>query len=91
VGPFADCSKFTPPKGTRVLCERTPPERRANPGAYVLTAGYSPGIKHFRGPFDGTSEDNRKVGAFARAAILGQPFDYLEKVGERCSSTWPPG
>jgi hypothetical protein len=81
VGPFADCSKFTPPKGTRVLCERTPPERRANPGAYVLTARYSPGIKHFRGPFTGTSEDNRKVGAFARAAILGQPLDYLSKVG----------
>jgi hypothetical protein len=91
VGPFADCSKFTPPKGTRVLCERTPPARRANPGAYVLTAGYSPGVKHFRGPFSGNAEDNRKVGAFARAAILGQPFDYLRKVGGAMLKYVAPG
>src|SRR4051812_9755328 len=77
VGPFAECSKFTPPEGTRKLCQRTPPDKRPNPGAYVLTETYSPGIKAFGGPFHATQEGTGKVGAFARAAIVGQPFDYL--------------
>ena len=34
VAPFADCSKFTPPSGTRALCDRTPISKR--PGGVHL-------------------------------------------------------
>jgi 4-amino-4-deoxy-L-arabinose transferase-like glycosyltransferase len=91
VGPFADCSKFTPPKGTRALCERTPPERRASPGSYVMSPEYSPGHKAFGGPFISSVKNDRKIGAFARAAILGQPIDYLQAVGRGMLKYVDPG
>jgi hypothetical protein len=91
VGPFADCAKFTPPKGTRVLCQRTPPSRRPNPGAYVLSGDYSPAYKAFGGPWHAAPENSRKVAAFARAAILGQPLDYLRVVGGAMGKFVEPG
>ena len=33
--PFADCSKFTAPAGTEILCEQRPPSERPGPFGYV--------------------------------------------------------
>jgi hypothetical protein len=74
--PFADCSKFDPPAGTEALCESTPPAERLGPDWYAWEPG-SPAQREFGGQPNGSDELN----AFARAAILGQPLDYLEAVG----------
>jgi hypothetical protein len=75
VAPFADCSKFTPPKGTRQLCESTPPNVRNGPFYYSWVAT-SPGLRAF--PL--TPEGGVKPGEFARAAIEAQPLAYLKAV-----------
>jgi hypothetical protein len=82
VAPFADCSKFTPPKGTQVLCESTPVSRRARVEQYDYDVSVSPAVKAFGLPFVSSPESNRKVAAFARAAILHQPLEYLETVAK---------
>ncbi len=78
--PFADCSKFDPPAGTRVLCERKPPSRRAGPTQYVYDVGVSPGLKHFAAPGTSAPGQHPEISRFAKAAILGQPTDYVHAV-----------
>jgi hypothetical protein len=76
VAPFADCRRFTPPPGTRGLCQATPACTR--PGQlYYIWDPNSPAHRLFGPP----PTDGGKLGAFARAAILGQPGDYLFVVG----------
>ena len=72
---FADCTRFTPPEGTRRLCERTPPEQRPGPDFY----GWQPGSPARRA-FGGAPEGGPELSAFARAAILNQPLDYVRTV-----------
>jgi hypothetical protein len=82
---FADCSKFTPPAGTRVLCERRPPAAR--PGAaYYLFDGQSPALTRF-GPF---GSRDRLIGAWSRRAIVAQPSDYLTSVWQYLRVYWVP-
>ena len=81
VAPFADCSKFTPPKGTEILCETTPRSERPIVDAYIFSYWHSPAVRAFNSPFDATPEASAKVGEFARAVVIAQPFDYLEEVG----------
>jgi hypothetical protein len=71
---FADCRKFTPPPGTKVLCESTPPSKRPGPGFYLYLGGPA------RAAFGGPEFHGDRVIAFARAAITHQPLDYLELV-----------
>ena len=78
--PFADCNKFTPPEGTEVLCEDKPPDERHGPAYYVYDINSSPGLREFAGGSAPIEEGNDEVGSFARAAILGQPWDYLQAV-----------
>jgi len=73
---FADCSRFTPPSGTRILCEATPRARR--PGGIFYE--WDPGSPANRA-FGGMPHRSDRLAAFSRAAILHQPFDYLEAVG----------
>jgi 4-amino-4-deoxy-L-arabinose transferase-like glycosyltransferase len=73
--PFANCADFTPPAGTRVLCEATPPAARPG-GFYYDWVPTSPGRLHF--PHNPAGAE--KVGAFARAAILSQPVAYAKAV-----------
>ena len=77
VAPFADCSKFTPPRGTNVLCETTPPSQRAGVFYYSWDAN-SPSRRYFQ-PQDPTTAG--PLGRFARTVILHQPGDYLVAVG----------
>jgi hypothetical protein len=72
--PFADCTQFEPPEGTRRLCETTPPEERPGPDTYAWVKG--PARKAFGGP----PEANDKVAAFGWAVVRGQPLDYLDVV-----------
>jgi len=75
-GPFAECSRFTPPTGTRVLCEKTPPEQR--PGAFYYVWDLTSVARRSFQPIG--PETGEKVGAFGRRAILNQPDDYLVAV-----------
>jgi hypothetical protein len=86
VAPFADCHKFTPPSGTAVLCESTPPEQRtASVEDYLYDPSRSPADRAFGnggGPFFATQAADRKIAAFTRTVILHQPLDYLGAVFE---------
>jgi len=81
VAPFADCTKFTPPRGTEMLCETTPRSQRPITDAYIFSYWHSPAVRSFGSPFDATPEASARVGEFARAVIIGQPEDYLTEVG----------
>ncbi len=72
---FADCRDFAPPRGTRILCDSTPTARRPGPEYYL----YSGGPAH--AAFGEPPSHDSLVGAFARAAIVHQPLDYLKVVG----------
>ena len=74
--PFADCGEFTPPKGTRVLCDPRPTSERPGPFGYVWPED-SPARKAFS-PL--SPETGERPGAFARAALLHQPGSYLSAV-----------
>lgn len=82
VAPFADCSRFTPPAGTAQLCIHTPRSQRPGHDFWEFS-GSSPAVQAF-GEADVTAPkrgENAKLRAFAEAAILGQPLEYLEYVG----------
>ena len=81
VAPFADCTKFTPPRGTEMLCETTPRSERPIVDAYIFSYWHSPAVRAFGSPFDAPPEASAKVGEFARAVVVGQPGDYLVEVG----------
>jgi hypothetical protein len=84
VGPFADCKKFKPPKGTEGLCIHIPVSKRQGNTFWEFNGG-SPAIQMFGAPeFSGVApraNENTLLRKFAVAAVLGQPLDYLEFVG----------
>jgi hypothetical protein len=75
VAPFADCSKFTPPEGTAILCEQRPPSKRPGPFGYVWDLSSTPRRQFPLGPATGA-----KLRQFATQAILHQPTEYLMAV-----------
>jgi hypothetical protein len=78
VGQFADCSKFTPPKGTEVLCVSTPEGEREGP-FYWDFSSHSPLREKF--DFDiNNSHQQEQLSEFAREAIIHQPLSYLRAV-----------
>jgi hypothetical protein len=92
VGPFADCSRFTPPKGTEPLCETTPTAMRFSPQWYIFDLN-SPARRLYGEPqIDNPSRrDVAALGSFARAAALGQPGDWLDATAtdfERYVAPW---
>jgi hypothetical protein len=94
VAPFADCSKFTPPKGTRVLCESTSPSHREHHVSvddYTFSADKSPAVRAFGGPFASSQANNRRLSAFVRTVMLHQPFTYLKVVAEGMAGYVHPG
>ena len=72
--PFADCERFDPPAGTEFLCEDKPPGERNGGNWYAWIE--SPARDRFGHPPTGDAV----LGEWSRAAILGQPLDYLEAV-----------
>ncbi len=75
VAPFADCGKFTPPEGTAILCEQTPPSQRPGPFGYIWDTSSIARRAFALGPRTG-----RKLEAFAKKVILHQPGDYAGAV-----------
>ncbi len=85
VGQFADCTRFTPPAGTRALCETVDPARRPSTDFYYW-AKQSPAQRAFGAP----PASDATVGRFARAALLAQPGDYLLTVARDFARyVWP--
>jgi hypothetical protein len=81
VAPWADCSRFTPPRGTAYLCEDIPVRERLGHEAYIFAA--SPATSRF--DIGGLSsvlpaEGSAQIQSWSRAAVLGQPFTYLHAV-----------
>lgn len=74
---FADCSKFTPPKGTRLLCPTEPPGHR-NTQNYFEYAIASPAVR-FK-PEGDPEGWNAKLQSFGVAAIEHEPIAYLEAI-----------
>ncbi len=82
VAPWADCTKFTPPAGTRALCQTTPPSQRSIRSAAEYIFGDSRAYQLF-GPAYLVSKVPHamsKLQRWSEAAILGQPLDYLHAV-----------
>lgn len=82
---FAECSKFTPPAGTRVLCDDRPASER--PGTRYFAFDPKAPAPHYFGPF-GNHDD--LLGEWAKRAILAQPGDYLHNVWEYLRGYWLP-
>jgi Dolichyl-phosphate-mannose-protein mannosyltransferase len=72
VAQFADCRRFTPPPGTRALCQRVSPARRPSAYNYMFTP-QSPGVRLF----GGFGHQDTVVGGWARRALEAQPGDFL--------------
>jgi hypothetical protein len=78
VGQFADCSQFTPPQGTRVLCVTTPEGEREGP-FYWTFSPQSPLREKFN--FDINNQHQQdQLSEFGRDAIIHQPLDYARAV-----------
>lgn len=72
MAPIADCTRFDPPEGTELLCEASDPDTR--PGSdYYAWHGDSPAHLIASGP----PFEDELIGSFGRAALVGQPLDYL--------------
>jgi hypothetical protein len=91
VAPWAECSKFTPPSGTRRLCETAPVSRRGYPlptskkprsSEYYIYYNESPAYRLFGPPYyvSRVPHATERLTKFAEAAILGQPLAYLHAV-----------
>jgi 4-amino-4-deoxy-L-arabinose transferase-like glycosyltransferase len=85
VAPFADCSRFDPPPGTEALCEDKPAAARLG-GDFYMYDPRSPAVR----AFGGLGNDDAKLGAWARAAILAQPRDYLQAAWRDLRAYWVP-
>jgi 4-amino-4-deoxy-L-arabinose transferase-like glycosyltransferase len=81
VAPFADCSKFTPPRGTEVLCENAPRSKRPYTNQYTFNWYYSPAIRYFGDPHTANAAQTSAIKAFTWEVVTHQPLDYLEEVG----------
>ena len=76
VAPFADCSDFTPPSGTRFLCESNRPEERSGPDFYGWGGGPA------RTAFGAPPAGNETLQRFARAVVIHQPVAYTKTVAK---------
>ena len=95
VAPFADCSRFTPPPGTAMLCEARPESERPGPFFYGWSSA-SPARAHFSVPgalLDFYSLDPSKNGIlreFGLAVVKHQPFDYIRQVALEAGRYFTP-
>jgi 4-amino-4-deoxy-L-arabinose transferase-like glycosyltransferase len=83
VAPWADCNKFTAPRGTAYLCEAIPPSRRQlKAGDDYIFATDSPAQQLIGPPFEVSRYPHAMDVLFrwSEAAVLGQPLDYLNAV-----------
>ncbi len=79
VATFVDCSKFTPPNGTRFLCPREPLGHRASQ-AYFQYAPTAPAVQRFGPPYIAPANANGLLKAFSIAAIEHEPIQYAKAI-----------
>lgn len=84
IAPTADCRTFTPPAGTKFLCESTPVAQRPGSFAYEWDVT-SPARKRFALP-----DGNDTLGRFGRAAIAADPVTYAKIVAKDLARTVEP-
>jgi hypothetical protein len=82
VAPFAKCSAFDPPAGSRELCQRSDPRVRPGPDFYNFDRR-SPAARAFGGSAQSPPPpgDLDLIAAWSRQVVLHQPKDYLVHVG----------
>lgn len=83
VAPWADCTKFKPPRDTRGLCQETPAAQRGyHPGEEYIYSTESPAQRMFGPPYlvSRTPHAMERLQEWSEAAIRGQPSDYLNAV-----------
>jgi hypothetical protein len=78
VAQFADCTEFTPPAGTRRLCDSRPSRERPGSRFWVWNPE-SPAFDAFPLDRDPRAGD-AKMREFAARAIRAQPIDYITTV-----------
>jgi hypothetical protein len=82
VGPWADCSKFTPPRGTAKLCIHTPLSQRDGSFEWLYLPT-SPAVVAYGTPDSNShppKDENSQLESFSLAAITGEPLTYLHYV-----------
>jgi 4-amino-4-deoxy-L-arabinose transferase-like glycosyltransferase len=79
VATFVDCSKFTPPNGTRFLCPTEPPAHRL-PQSYFVFGGTAPAVERFGPPYAAPEYANTLLEKFSVAAIEHEPLAYVETI-----------
>ncbi len=89
VAQMADCSHFTPPAGTRSLCESRA-ERDAHRPVYYLWNPNSPARRMF-GDVGSGRLANERLRSFARAAVRADPGTYVGMVASDFASYFVPG
>jgi hypothetical protein len=79
VATFVDCSRFTPPAGTRFLCPTEPLADRL-PQAFYQYGPTSPAVRHFGGPSRAPGYANAELQRFSVAAIEHEPLAYVSAI-----------
>lgn len=84
VAPWADCRYFTPPVGTRALCQYTPVASRGWLGSRDYIFHTASPAQQLIGPPYVVSKDPyamRRLLEFSESAIAGEPLQYLDAIG----------
>jgi hypothetical protein len=79
VATFVDCSRFTPPRGTRFLCPTEPLAQRL-PQAFYQYGRTSPAVRRFGGPNRAPGYANGVLQRFSVAAIEHEPVAYASAI-----------
>lgn len=91
VAPKADCKRFRPPSGTRVLCEATPPAERGRDANFYGFSPESPAYKLAPNGFPSRDGLFAKWAAAARASLTDeQPFP-LDLISDTAVGLLPHG
>jgi len=79
VATFVNCSRFTPPRGTRFLCPAELVGRRRSQD-FDLFAPTAPAVRRFGGPLDAPASANAVLERFSVAAIEHEPLAYARAI-----------
>jgi len=84
VATFVNCTRFTPPAGTRFLCPTQPQSARGSE-SYYQYASSAPAVRRFGGPAHAPASANATIERFNVAAIEHQPLAYLGAIARSLS------
>ena len=79
VATFVDCSRFTPPRGTRFLCPTEPLAHRLSQAFYQY-GRTSPAVRRYGGPSRAPGYANAVLQKFSVAAIEHEPVAYASAI-----------